>query len=375
MTEPEPSFDKRQSARAAAIALESLELDLQAKQAQARKAQAEAAAALLPDLGSVAESTLTTTGEAVGSVGLTYAAVRAAARKVVERMPSMSTDQIVIVTSDTDLVGRIGTLRDVGATLTILERASDAALETHGTRDDATGVDQHDTLRLALAGFGPLGPGAAAASAVTGALPGLLSFLSARRTLDSKPATGDDLAATAEVVRAAGSADAPKGGRFIHDTFRLPPLSDLWDRGAALAVTRQRLATRQRELQATPDDEEAAAAATECASVAAAIDAFLTQVRTVPAGRNRSALAEAVLAEAFTADPRPFVLLVKANAGTTTQLTDNRPAFFDDRYFAAAWASITYLLIDTDDSEIGLSGVETGTASLTARLDGDVDFG
>ncbi len=62
------------------------------------------------------------------------------------------------------------------------------------------------------------------------------------------------------------------------------------------------------------------------------------------------------------------MLLVKSEAGTATQFTDNRPLILADKYLSMVDSSITYMLLSTEDSTL----VDADTVTAVAVAAGEI---
>jgi hypothetical protein len=99
-----------------------------------------------------------------------------------------------------------------------------------------------------------------------------------------------------------------------------------------------------------------------------AIDQFIGVLTAVPEGANRSMLTTAVLREGLHAEPPTFALLVKASGTASTQLVDDRPLMFKDRFSVLTTTSVTYLLVRPGDGRLLAAGTATGSATLRGRI-------
>jgi hypothetical protein len=127
-------------------------------------------------------------------------------------------------------------------------------------------------------------------------------------------------------------------------------------------------------------------------SLQTSVDAFITALTTIPEGAKRSPLEIAAWREGLrdvrfsedASDPAPstqqpdpgftHVLLVKGNTGSVQQTLDDKPLWFKDRYSVVATASITYMLIQTDDGQMLAAGIESGSATGTGKIGNDFEL-
>lgn len=380
------------------------------REAEARKHTAEAEkdaaaarraeiAALIPDLSSVKDSTLDVKdGPALWSSFLLGRAVNAAGQQVAEKVASESQTRYVLVTSDVDLATADAVYEDVETGLKELVEAANKALEK----------TDPDTIEEAVqtAGVTPIDT---ALQIVVGAVPAILSLLSAHRTLSSAAVTASDLAALAAVAGAMKTDSTT----VFHDNFRLVPGGGVYTLAASVGAKRQELvarkialgdkksdltadlATAKAELeglqkakppdqalvleaekkvyrvQAQLDEVEVRVGVVE--SLLSAMDSFVAAIRAIPANGGRSALATAALHEQLHGGDGgetkyTHVLLVKTQSGQVQQMLDNRPLWFKDKYSTAVEASISYMLLDTASSAIVAAGTESAVQSAHGTI-------
>jgi hypothetical protein len=98
----------------------------------------------------------------------------------------------------------------------------------------------------------------------------------------------------------------------------------------------------------------------------AAIESFLTSLRTVPEDAERSPLAAATLHEQLHlgAGDSGFthVLLIQSQNGSVQQVVDDKPLWWKDKYSVVAMAAVTYLLLRLPEGDIVAGGTAHGTA-------------
>jgi hypothetical protein len=369
---------------------------------------------LIPDFGAVKDSTVEINKDGpplFGSV-LTFGALNRAAKsisdKIQQRSGSTPTAWRIFVTSDPDLASSDSIYQDVTTGFDQLKEAADKLLE------------QTDP-QLETAGYvAPLDIAAALASAV----PGVLSLLSAHRSLTTASVTVNDLAATAAVAGALKDDPAASPWVIVHDDFQLVPAGGIYATSAVVSTKRQELIGRklvigERKSGFDADLEKALAAkkakereiadagnnpppnlgvelgeilkAIELLnrritrdvvrlgyidSLITSIDAFAAAVRAVPTGARRSSLATAALHEllhkpgliADRAEQFTHVLLVKGQPGQSQQVVNNLPLWFQDKFSTIVDVNVTYMLIETASSRI----VTSGTVTCVAKAWGNI---
>jgi Zn-dependent metalloprotease len=393
------SVQQRQATSAKSIA--EAEKDASA----ARRAQI---GALIPDLSTVKPSTLEVKdGPPIGGSILTFGALRpvgATIAKAILAAPQGDKPWRVLITSDTDLATSDGTYVDVKTGLAELDEAAGLLIED--LKPDAPGIAP---VLLDIV------------AALATALPGLLSMLSAQRSLSTAPVTVNDLAAVAAV---SGGLLLKKDTRDIslyHDDFRLVPEGGVYAASAQVSTKRQDLMGRKIVLSKRKEDfgaEVEAALSTKkelekqideagdavppklvedlaavvkkikdlnrkiadetvrlgmIGSLASTIDQFLSAIRLIPEGAHRSPLATSALREllhenaggkkAFT-----HALLVKGQAGQSQQLLENRPLWFQDKFSTVVDVSVTFTLIELPESNVVSAGTVTGTAKAYGKI-------
>lgn len=393
--------------------------------------QAEVAAAL-PDLSKVTPSKLSIAkeGPPIAGTGLTYGALGKAAETIAEaiqtaldlkRNPDAAPPEpasavtagpkvSILVTTDADLATPDSVYHDVVTGLEQLSAAASKVLEA----TDPQRPRQPTARSAQRLGF-RLAASTAVVGAIAGALPHVLSLLSSERSVRTAAATVTDLAASAAVAGALRANDPSLD--VFHDDFRLLHAGKTY--GALITVNRHRqdLVARKlllsdqksvadaaltratedvkrlskgaeapRSKQAEPLAEaqerverfkrESDAAAVRISiidSLIPVIDAFTAAIRVAPASGGRSPLATAALhellhADGATAPQVSHVLLVRGQAGTAVETTDNRPLWLVDKFSSVVDVSVTYMLIGSSNSGI----VDAGTVTATATAHGDI---
>jgi hypothetical protein len=386
--------------------------EAKAKVAQADKDAADARraqlAALIPDLSKVTDSTLDVKEAApLWSTFLVGRAVALAGRAVAAKVRGDGARRILI-TSDTDLASADAIYADVKAGLDQLASAAVNILRTTAPPVPVKEGEPEEKLLPAL----PLGVDAA--GAVAGAIPAVLSLLSAHRTVTTAAATATDLSTVAAVAGALMAQEQPTD-KVTHDDFRLVPIGAIYRQVEVVSNQRQTLVARKIELDDAKSDLEAKLTTSKDAldelqkiktkppnyeqqvaeadkkiaglqedlsrmqlreglvdSLLTAIDAFMTTVRT-SAGSSRSPLAAAALHEPLH-DQNGFthVLLVKAQPGEAQELIDKQPLWIRDKYSTAVDIAITYMLIEIASSTVVVAGTETATCSAHGKIGEDL---
>lgn len=410
--------------------------DLARKQrdAEARKATAvaekEAAEArrarltgLLPDLSKVDRGETTVEGEQpmFGSVLAAEAADRAGFTIKEEVGRVVKRPARILITTDPDLASSDAAYLDVSNGVEALIDAADEAMGAVAEEiaDEEIADERFDKV-LTLTG-----PVEAAMGAVAAAVPAVLSLFSAKRSLSTFAVTVDDVTATAAVAGKLADLDDVKVQLDDFRTVPQGPLAarvralqdkrhDLFERKVTLdqerakhARERAALDERIKALDATADEaraegkqpaaetldeirkvtaarDEVAAleqtAATRLAVVQDVLDAvetFSTAVTGVPEGAKRSALTAACLREQLRgAGDEAFtdVLLIKATAGSATQLLDDRPLLFEDKLTVIAGMNVSWVLLDPATNYVKTAGTATATAKITGNVGGTIEI-
>jgi len=384
---------------------------------KAAAARQQQLSALIPDLSKFKDSTLEVSkdGLAIGGSALTFGALADAAKAIVAHIDPPANGWRVLVTSDQDLASPDSLYQEVMLGLSQLANAADELLRQ-------TSDKREDSVRTAAAA-------AAAAPMVATlatALPHVLSLLSAERSVATAPVTVTDLAAATAV---AGALEAKRGDRVIvvHDDFQLIVPGRIHEASKSVATRRQELVSRKIVLadrkgaidaelagakseekdaekavadadpNAAPHDDldarldsarKRVAALTRQSSVAAirlglveslisSIDAFGAAIRVIPAGGKRSPLATAALFDQLhegATSHFTHVLLVKAQPAQSTQLTDDKPVWFPDKFSTIVEVNVTYMLIATNDSRVVRAGTATAIAAAHGELGSEIRF-
>lgn len=287
-------------------------------------------------------------------------ALQDAARKLIPAVKSdsgLGDDYRVLVTTDLDLAGRDADFRSLVTQLEHFKELVDRFLEPEAA------PPQH---RHAVAGLAT-----SLAVAAAQMLPGLLSLVSARRTLSTSGSSLDDETVLMAVAGALAEADAE--ATVVVEKARLIGKSgeaqQAWDN---LQSACRRLSLEV-EVEEGEDDEEERAG--EGRALLAACRSALAATATVQPGASRSALATASLQEALHSEEYAGVLVVKGGACSSTQLVDDRPLHFGDPLSVVTTATISYLLLDQHDgSRVRRGGLVHGTAQLRGTIGSELSL-
>jgi hypothetical protein len=281
----------------------------------------------------------------VYGAALARQALGAAANDVAAIVKNAAKGEIVsfLITSDPDLVTSDAVYHEVTGAL---DQFADSAREL---------LDPDAGLEAA---------GTAITGAVAAAIPSVLSLLSAHRSITTSMTSADDLTAAATVAGALLT--ALKNVNVRHDTFRTAPAASVVQ-GKLTELRKQRLLLlmRRRELGTTPAETVLAA---QTDQLLAAIDQFIGVLIAVPEGAKHSVLTTAVLREGLHAESPTYVLLVKAGGTASTQLVDDRPFMFKDRFSVLTTTTVTYLLVRPSDGCLLAGGTAAGSAALRGRI-------
>jgi hypothetical protein len=377
---------------------------------EAAKARREQLAGLIPDLSQVTGKTLEVKeGPPLRAAFLTYHALRNVAEAIAMDIGTALAEGSwrVLVTGDSDLASADAVHREVSTGLRQLIATANKLVEEFTKPEDV----------VTIAGF----PLTDAIAALAGAVPAVLSLLSAHRTVSTAPATVTDLAAAAAVAGAV--ATKRPGGNIVHDDFRLVPGGGVFGLTDTLSEKRQILLGFKLKFaddKATSEAQHTAAEAIRAElakalaaagtspsadlihrlevaeqnvvllartlktvavrlamvdSVIGSIDTYVAAIRAVPQGAHRSPLATAALydllhpAEAST-ERFTHVLLVKSEGGQAEQVTSKRPLWWRDRFSVVVDVSVTYLLVGVPHSGILAAGTVTRTAAVQGKIGG-----
>ncbi len=380
MSDPIDAAAAQAAARAAADRI--TEAGVKRAEAEATKAAAEADAAVadaqqravaayVPDLSRVSASSLDLKGDApLFMNGVTQRALDVAAARLVEQLGAdgLAGGARLLITSDAELAASDAAYADVMTGTDELVAAADELLDA----PDKPPEDGAASVRL-------LAPALVGQIAAT-ALPGVLSLLSAHRTVTTASARTSDLAAAATVAGELRRRHPEV--TVVHDDIRLLPRGDVYRRLGDVSDRRQRLVARRLNLTATrsttnAEHLKALFAATD--AVVEAIDRFTSAARTIPNGATRAPLTLAALREQLhgeATDPKRFthVLFVQGTDGSVQQVTDDRPGWFKDPFEVVGSAGITYLLIDVPTSNVLVAGTAAGTAAIHGKIGESLKF-
>jgi hypothetical protein len=270
----------------------------------------------------------------------------AAAQVLAAITPSLGQAPAILITSDSELATSDAAYLEVRAGIDQLTAAADRLLAPAAQEFAA----------------------AAALGAVAAAVPQVISLLSAHRSITTTSASVDDLSAAVSVAGALAKANV--NAVIWHDGFRtLPADSSIYQALETLRDKRRMLAAGgQDEGETVAGSGEPAPDADPAGSLATAIDQFATAVTAVPAGATRSMLTNAALREGLHTGAIRHVLLVKGSGSSTSQLVEDRPLWWKDKFCVVAAASVTYLLILAGDGRVVAGGTGLGTAMLQGKI-------
>jgi hypothetical protein len=317
-------------------------------EAATAKAEAEATVArndmwkgLVPDLKDLDLGRTEVTGDGVLLGGsLSLLALEAAAEKIAKAVEGKLVDQSVLVTSELDLAGADAAHHGVSSGVDELNLAADQLLAALGGVQESLALMSLLTVAAQVA-------------------PAVLRAASARRTLSVRATTADDLAAATAVMGAL--LNAKTAPQVWHDDFRLLPAdSSIETNLASLTGKKFQLLRLAETLDGAPKET--------VKSFAAGVDAFLGEIAKVPEGARRSALANARIKEFLHTPQITHVLLVKGVAGSASQLVNDRPFWFKDKFSVLATAGITYVLVE----KVTGQAVAAGSASGAGVAHGEI---
>jgi hypothetical protein len=287
---------------------------------------------------------------------LSFRALHQAAVEVAKAVRrSVQGDLSVLVTSDAALAAADASYLEVATGLEELQATAERVLAEPEAAVPAPGLEA-------------VGPGGAVLSAVAGSIPSVISLLSSQRSMATSATSADDLRTAASVAGALLEVDPQ--ATVVHDDFRMLPVGSLHAKLAEVRNSRWKLAELSVQLrQGGPGpSSEAVLRAGTVDSLVAAIDAFVASVSAVPQGGTRSALTSAVLCEGLHSGSFGHVLLVKGGSGSSTQVVDNRPLMLKDRFSVVATMTVSYLLVQTDDSRVISAGTASGESTLSGKV-------
>lgn len=325
------------------------------------EAERSAVTDLVPDLGSVDRGSLTVPDSSTVFQALLGAqALEAAAAKIIPVVKgSLGDDYTVLVTTELDVVTRDVNHQSVVERLGALTSAVAAFLEGPPTPEE--GEDG------AVDGLG-FGPAAVAAGAAK-LLPGLLSLVSARRSVQNTSSTADDDAVLMCVAGVLARSDP--GALVLADRTRLlgtdGPTMVAWralnDAADGLDET---LAQWKAADPADPRLVDGATLSTTCRTAIASLVA-------VPEKATGSALALSAQQDVLHSGRVRGLLVVKGGAASSTQLVDDRPLMYKDKYNVVSSASISYLLVDlTKGSRVLAGGMLTGSKQAHGEIGNEI---
>jgi hypothetical protein len=328
----------------------------------AAAARREQVAALIPDFSKVERGELKVGGdEPTAGTPVAGRALQKAAELVKTKVVAATgaDDWSLLITSDGDLAGSDAAYHSTLAGLERLRTWAQSVLDTTKNAGADPGVE--------------VVPVPVVVAALAAAVPGILSLLSAHRTVTSGKVTIDDVTAAAAV------AGVLKGGnpkrKVFHDTIRpLPSGGEISSKVDKLYELRQLLIERKVTLESRKrtDGTEPSEALIEAiglvGKVSDSIEEVLGKLVAIPDGTTRSPLAAAILREGLHKGTFKYVLFVKAQSASGLQLVNDKPLWAKDTFAVLAAASISWILIDAAGGDILDANVATGTAQAKGKI-------
>lgn len=320
-------------------------LDLKLKNDEAQRT---ALKDMVPDLGSVTPGSLSVPDSKIAFDGLLSGqAIEDAAHQLIGVVKGAFPNGSVLVTTDLELAKRDASLVSLQAQL----------------EDVADLLDRFDEPAPAPArGTNAFMGVASAAVMLAKLIPGVLSLISAKRTLSVTSSTVDDTTALMAVAGKIAGADS-QATIVVEPTRLLDTSSGVYQAWAVLEQTCQLVEGKLNDIPDTnPKKVEGTALLRSCRDI-------LTTAAATPDGGGYSALAGAAMQEVLHSDRFQGILIVKGNAASSTQLTSDRPLAFGDPINVVSTATISYLLIDhRQGSRVRAGGLALGTAQFTGKL-------
>lgn len=289
---------------------------------------------------------------------LTSRALRAAAVNVAKSLAArgLAKPAKVLVTSDEALVQRLAAYRGTLHQLSVIRGLVEQALDSMPT------PRAPKSRMIAPAGALLSGVG----SAVAKTLPGLLSLISANRTVKAGASDLDD---TVVVMAVAGALIGlePELRVLLDETRLIPEDTEINKEFVSLQAVATQLGTAIDGIEGREDDL-AKVWLKEARLALQTAQETLRALTSVPEGAELSPLA-AAMAQAVFVDPAlGFVLVVRPAGASTIQLVSDRPLAMKDPVHVQADAAIAYALIAVPDSHVTYAGIATGDASLVGRI-------
>ena len=331
----------------------------------AAAARREQISALVPDFSKIDRGSLAVTGdEPTAGTSVGGRALQKAAELVKEQVVQIAgaDDWSVLVTSDGDLAGSDAAYHSTVASLKRLRTWARSVL--------AATEPPEPPKRQGII------PALPVAAAVASAIPGIVSLLSAHRSVTTAKGTIDDVAAGAAVAGALKGGNAKR--RIFHDATRtLPTGGAIMKEVDGLYRLREKLIARKAELEVrkpADDADKLAANIALAAKVAESIEDGLATLMAVGEGSTRSPLAAAILREGLHDGTIKYVLFVKSQSASGAQLVNDKPLWLDDKFSVLAAASISWVLVDPASGEVLDADVTTGTAQANGKIGETFEF-
>lgn len=307
----------------------------------------------VPDLGAVDRGKTTVKDDEVmfSTLLATRALADAASEISLAVTQKASGSMGIVVTTDPDLISRAARYRQALEHIKSLQSLLESVKGPKAVR------------REVLSAMPALGVAAAAAKL----LPGLLSLISAHRSVASQDLEQDEVT-VAMAVAGALLGREPSLDIRLDKTRLLPaesPLMTTWDefRSATLELV-AKLAAEQSKAEGEQDAEWLA----QAQSVLSIAQEALTGMTSIPQGATASPLVGAAAEEFLVDSSSRFVLVVRTAGSSATQLVSDRPLAMKDPVHVTATAAIAFTLVAVADSRVVAAGVKTGKSELMGTI-------
>lgn len=307
----------------------------------------------VPDLGAVDRGkTSVKDDEVMFSTLLATRALADAASEISLAVTQKASGSMgIVVTTDPDLISRVARYREALEHIKSLQSLLESVKDPKAVR------------REALSTMPALGVAAAAAKL----LPGLLSLISAHRSVASQDLEQDE-ATVAMAVAGALLGREPSLDIRLDKTRLLPaesPLMTTWDefRGATLELV-AKLAAEQSKAEGEQDAEWLA----QAQSVLSIAQEALTGMTSIPQSATASPLVGAAAEEFLVDSSSRYVLVVRPAGSSATQLVSDRPLAMKDPVHVTATSAIAFTLVALVDSRVVAAGVKTGRSELMGTI-------
>lgn len=275
----------------------------------------------------------------------------------------------VVLTTDDSLLDRLavraGVLLQIKVSQELLAYVLNSVPEAQADSEDGTGAGS-------TAELGPLVLATGIASAAAKTIPGLLSLISANRTLAAGDVTQDAYVTMVAVAGALLTRKFPPSV-LLDETRLLHGGTQVEQDFQALQLRCQDLAM-QVSLFADDERDVAVAWSTKAKTTLEVVQGTITALTKVDEKAVLSPLMTAASQELFADQSVKHIVVIKPAGASTVQLMSDRPLNMKDPIDIRTTAAIAFVHIDSASSRVQRAGVKTGESRISGYIGGKIDI-